>query len=74
MAAKRKKKEPEVQIESGFDVVIPDFENDETYGALKDRYFKLIKKENMPHTKEITSRLDNLEKAIRQCKAQILAN
>lgn len=66
----RKKKV--VEIESGFDVVIPDIEQDEVYSSLKERYFKLLKKEVIPHTKEITSRLDNLEKAIRQRKQEIL--
>ncbi len=63
-----------VEVESGFDVVIPDIEKDEVYSSLKERYFKLLKKENMPHTKEITSRLDNLEKAINQRKVEVLAS
>ena len=40
------------------------FDNDEALIALKKRYFRIYKQEDYPHTKEITSKLDELEKVI----------
>jgi len=37
---------------------------------LKDRYFKLIAKENYPYTPEITKAADNIEEAIRKLRAE----
>jgi len=46
--------------------------NDETLSALKERYFKLAKQEDYPKTKEITKRLDDLEKSIYARKEELL--
>lgn len=51
--------------------VVPVVE-DEVLTSLKGRYFKLLVKENLGHTKEITKRLDNLEKAINKRKEELL--
>ena len=47
-------------------------ENDETLSALKERWFKLAKLENMGKTKEITKKLDDLEKSINARKEELL--
>ena len=46
--------------------------NDETLSALKERYFKLAKQEDMGKTKEITKKLDDLEKSINTRKEELL--
>jgi hypothetical protein len=46
--------------------------NDETLSALKERWFKLAKLENMGVTKEITKKLDDLEKSINTRKEELL--
>jgi len=45
---------------------------DETLIALKKRYFRILKQEDYPHTKEITSKLDELEKVINLRKQELL--
>lgn len=44
---------------------------DETLSSLKERYFKLLHKEVLGKSKEITTRLDNLEKAILKRKEEL---
>jgi hypothetical protein len=46
--------------------------NDEVLSALKERWFKLAKTENYPKTKEITKKLDDLEKTINSRKKELL--
>ena len=46
--------------------------DDETLSALKERWFKLAKEENFPKTKEITKKLDDLEKSISNRKEELL--
>ena len=46
--------------------------NDETLSALKERWFKLAKQEDMSKTKEITKKLDDLEKSINARKDELL--
>lgn len=57
MAAKRKKK-----VESEPVPVEPD----EVLISLKERYFRLYKKENIGKTPELTKIIDKLEEAIKQ--------
>lgn len=45
---------------------------DETLIALKERYFRIYRQEDYPHTKEITSKLDELEKVINLRKRELL--
>lgn len=62
------------EIESGFDVVIPDPidpATDEVLIALKAQYFKLLPTERIGHTPELTMRLDKLEAAIEKRKAEL---
>lgn len=47
------------------------FKDDETLSALKERWFKLAKEENYPKTKEITKKLDDLEKSINNRKEEL---
>lgn len=47
-------------------------EDDETLSALKERWFKLAKQENFPKTKDISKKLDDLEKSINARKEEIL--
>ena len=47
-------------------------EDDETLSALKERWFKLAKQENFPKTKDISKKLDDLEKSINTRKEEIL--
>lgn len=59
MAAKRKKKEVPVELE------------DQILISLKERYFKLIKKEKIGKTKDITKQLDDLEFHIRNRQEEL---
>lgn len=43
-------------------------EEDIIVTALKERYFNLIKKEDIPKTPAITNELDKIEKTIREFK------
>lgn len=45
---------------------------DETLDSLRERYFKLLLKENFGKTEEISTRLDNLEKAINKRKDELI--
>jgi hypothetical protein len=58
MASKRIKK---VKVEVEPEVVV-----DDTLISLKDRYFKLYKRENIGRTPELTKIIDKLEEAIKQ--------
>lgn len=62
MATKRKKKLDPVSL----------WEQDEILIALKERYFKLIVRENMGKTPQITASLDKLEKTINARKEEIV--
>lgn len=48
------------------------FADDEILSALKERWFKLAKEEKYPKTKEITKKLDDLEKSIDNRKEELL--
>jgi hypothetical protein len=48
------------------------FANDEILSALKERWFKLAKQEKYPKTKDITKKLDDLEKSISNRKKELL--
>jgi|APGre2960657404_1045060.scaffolds.fasta_scaffold239792_2 hypothetical protein len=62
MAAKKKKKlDPEFL-----------YSQDEIMISLKERYFKLLKTEDIPKTPQLTSTIDKLELAIKQRKEEIL--
>jgi len=50
------------------------YEQDETLIALKERYFKLLRQENYPKTKQLTNTLDKLEVAINSRKLEIVTN
>jgi hypothetical protein len=62
MATKRKKKIDPVTL----------WEQDEVLIALKERYFKIIKKENIGKTPQITATLDKLELAINTRKTEVI--
>jgi len=47
------------------------FRDDEILSALKERYFKLAKQEQYPHTKSITKKLDDLETSIAARKLEL---
>lgn len=46
--------------------------NDEILSALKERWFKLAKQEDIGKTKEITKKLDELEESINGRKEELL--
>lgn len=48
------------------------YQNDEALSALKERWFKLAKVENYPKNKQITKKLDDLEKTIESRKKELL--
>lgn len=48
------------------------FEQDETMIALKERYFKLLLKENIGKTPQLTKTIDNVEGAIYKRKEEII--
>ena len=62
MAAKKTKKK--VSIEHLM-------EHDETLIALKERYFRLYKNENIPHTKSLTDIIDKMETTIRNRMSEL---
>ena len=47
-------------------------ENDEALSALKERWFKLAKREDFGKTKDITKKLDDLETSINSRKEELL--
>jgi hypothetical protein len=62
MAAKRKKKLDSVSL----------WEQDEILIALKERYFKLLKKEVVGKTPQLTATIDKLETAINARKDEVI--
>lgn len=62
MATKRKKKLDSVSL----------WEQDEVLIALKERYFKLLKKENIGKTPQLTATIDKLEVAINARKQEVV--
>jgi hypothetical protein len=46
-------------------------EHDETLIALKERYFRLLKNENIPHTKSLTDIIDKMETTIRDRMSEL---
>jgi len=63
MATKRKKKISDPHII---------WEQDEILISLKERYFKLIKQENIGKTPGVTATLDKLEATIEQRKEELI--
>ncbi len=47
-------------------------EEDEVLATLKERYFKLLKTEDIPRTPSLTLKIDKLEEAISKRKNELL--
>ncbi len=47
--------------------------DDIVVSALKEKYFRLLPKEDYPKTKAITVQLDNIEEAIRELQKKAMA-
>jgi hypothetical protein len=62
MSAKKKKPED-------IDTLI---ENDVVLGSLKERYFKLLKKEDIGKTPQVTELIDKIELAVMKRKEEII--